>query len=129
PLCQPQEGGPAESIQHFAGATPGLRQLELISKLPGGAPASICPKVIEGDSSAPSFGYNPAMRALLRRMRSVLEQPPWSRAARDDSSGRRAAPRGSGRPRATSSSAWRLRGARTALELGTSPRNCRSLRL
>jgi hypothetical protein len=73
PLCQPPEGGPAEQVQYFAGAMPGLRQLELISKLPNGVPASICPKVIEGEPSDASFGYNPAVRALLRKMDSVLK--------------------------------------------------------
>lgn len=72
-LCQPPEGGAAETVQYFARATPGLRQLELMSELPHGIPASICPKLTSGDESEPSFGYNPAMRALLRNLASVLE--------------------------------------------------------
>lgn len=67
------EGGPAEPIQYFAAATPGLRQLEVMSKLPNGLPASICPKVVEGDAGSSSYGYNPAIRALLRKLGSVLE--------------------------------------------------------
>lgn len=73
PLCQPPDGGPADTTQYFEQATPGLRQLELMSKLPNGMPASICPKVVDGDASASSYGYNPAMRALLRKLGSVLE--------------------------------------------------------
>jgi hypothetical protein len=72
-LCQPPDGGAAETVQYFARATPGLRQLELMSELPGGIPASICPKLTRGDEGAPSFGYNPAMRALLKTLASVLE--------------------------------------------------------
>ncbi|HEU5074705.1 MAG TPA: hypothetical protein VFU02_11035, partial [Polyangiaceae bacterium] len=73
PLCHPPEGGSTSAAQYFAGATPGLRQLELMSQLPHGVPASICPKVVEGDVDAASYGYNPAMRALLRELGSVLE--------------------------------------------------------
>jgi hypothetical protein len=72
-LCQPPDGGSATTTQYFAGAMPGVRTLELTSKLPRGVPASICPKVIEGDADASAFGYNPAMRALVRELSSVLK--------------------------------------------------------
>lgn len=72
-LCQEPNGSEATTIQYFAGATPGLRQLELTSKLPHGVPASICPKDVEGNTGATAYGYNPAMRALLRELGPVLK--------------------------------------------------------
>lgn len=73
PLCQPREGGAATTTQFAAAATPGLRQLEVLSALPRGVPASICPKVIDGEPHEASFGYNPAMRALIQQLASVLK--------------------------------------------------------
>ena len=72
-LCQPPEGGEAETTQYYAGATPGLRQLDLMSRLSHGVPASICPKVVEGNEAGSYYGYNPGMRALVREMSSVLK--------------------------------------------------------
>ena len=72
-LCQPPEGGEAGTTQYYTGATPGLRQLELMSRLSHSVPASICPKVVDGDTNASAYGYNPAVRALVREMGSVLK--------------------------------------------------------
>lgn len=72
-LCQEPNGSVATMTQYFAGATPGLRQLELMSKLPHGVPASICPKDIDGNDGASAYGYNPAMRALLKELAPVLK--------------------------------------------------------
>ena len=73
PLCQPPGGGEETEIQYFAAATPALRLLELMSKLPRAVPASACPKVVEGDAYASDYGYNPAMRALVSELSSILK--------------------------------------------------------
>jgi hypothetical protein len=77
-LCQPPAGGPAGTMQYFAKAYPSTRHLELIrafGKVTNNAvAASICPKV--ADSSMPStdanYGYNPAVTALVDRMKTAL---------------------------------------------------------
>lgn len=72
PLCSPPTGGASGTTQYYAKAYPGLRHLELLEALGGnGVVASICPKD-STSSSNPSFGYNPAMDALLARLRLVL---------------------------------------------------------
>lgn len=71
PLCQPPGGGPAGYTQYFAKAYPGLRQLQVLRGLGDQAVvASICPKVARSnDASAdPSYGYNPAMDAIVSSM-------------------------------------------------------------
>jgi hypothetical protein len=78
PLCQPPAGGAAGTTQYYAKAYPSARHLELIrafGKVTGNSvAASICPKV--ADASMPStdanYGYNPAVTALVDRMKSAL---------------------------------------------------------
>lgn len=72
-LCQAPNGSEPTTTQYFTGAKPGLRQLELLSKLPHGVPASICPKIVDGSETASAYGYNPAMRALLKELGPVLK--------------------------------------------------------
>lgn len=78
PLCQPPGGGAASTTQHYAKAYPGGRHLELLrafGELTGNAVvASICPKVLDSSmpSSDPAYGYNPAMTAMVDRMKSAL---------------------------------------------------------
>lgn len=74
PVCQPPAGGPAETTQYYDKAYPGLRQLEVLRDLgDGSAVASICPKVTEGNSSNAAYGYNPAVDAVVKSLRSSLE--------------------------------------------------------
>ncbi len=73
PLCQPPAGGAATNVQYFAKAYPGLRELSVLKGLGNqGLVASICPKTLGGDTSDPVYGYNPAMRALIRQLKNGL---------------------------------------------------------
>ncbi|MGC4091498.1 MAG: hypothetical protein QM756_27190 [Polyangiaceae bacterium] len=77
-LCQPPTGGPAASTQYFAKAYPSLRQLDLIRQFGGitnnSIAASICPKVQSSSAPTtdPNYGYNPAVSALVDRMKTAL---------------------------------------------------------
>lgn len=68
PLCQAPGSGAGQgysSMQHYAKAYPGLRQLAVLRDLGTTAvPASACPKSIE--PASPVYGYGPAFDALLR---------------------------------------------------------------
>jgi hypothetical protein len=74
-LCQPPGGGPAGHTQYFAKAYPGTRHLEVLKGLGEQAVvASICAKVTRSaDPTAdPSYGYNPAMDAIVSSMAVTL---------------------------------------------------------
>jgi hypothetical protein len=72
PLCQPPEGGPAGTMQYFAKAYPGLRQLDVARQLASkSAVASICPRNSE-NVEADDYGYYPALRALQVRLATRL---------------------------------------------------------
>ncbi|MFZ5890137.1 MAG: hypothetical protein ACOY0T_03635 [Myxococcota bacterium] len=77
-LCQPPSGGATGTTQYFAKAYPGLRQLELIRQFGSitnnSIAASICPKLQTSGmpTTDPNYGYNPAMSALVERMKSAL---------------------------------------------------------
>ncbi len=73
-LCQPPEGGPTGTVQYFAKAYPGLRQLDVARQLATkSAVASICPRN-SGDLEADDYGYYPALRALQVRLAPRLVQ-------------------------------------------------------
>jgi hypothetical protein len=74
PLCQ-AETGEYDTVQRYAKAYPGLRHLELLEALGSrGYPASICPKVLDGNSQTDAdYGYNPALLGLLSKLRRILE--------------------------------------------------------
>ena len=73
PLCQAPAGGPSGSTQYFAKGYPGTRQLLLARTLGSrAAPASICPKDAKVESSQ-SFGYVPALNALVNRLAVTLK--------------------------------------------------------
>jgi hypothetical protein len=75
PLCQPPSGGAASTQQNYAKAYPGTRELQVLKGLKDhGIVASICPKVTasaEPDSD-PSYGYNPAVAAIIDRLKADL---------------------------------------------------------
>ncbi len=74
PLCQPPAGGAATNVQYFAKAYPGLRELSVLKGLgEQGIVASICPKTLNGETTAAVYGYNPAMRALITQLRASLK--------------------------------------------------------
>lgn len=73
PLCQPPGGGDPGTTQHFAKAYPGLRHLQVLRDFGDNAiVASICPK-ITGDKASASYGYNPAVAAIIDRLKDALK--------------------------------------------------------
>lgn len=71
PLCQPPGGGEPGTQQYYAKAHPGLRQLRVLREFGDNAVvASICPKAL--DSGNPDYGYNPAIKALVSRLKEAL---------------------------------------------------------
>ena len=78
PLCQPVAGGTPTTLQTFAKAYPGTRELEVLKGLHDqGIVASICPKVTEaanGDRQRDAnYGYNPAVAAIIDRLKIRLQ--------------------------------------------------------
>jgi hypothetical protein len=71
PLCQPPGAGAAGTLQYNAQAYPGIRHLQVLKDFgENSIVASVCPKVSQEDQTA--FGYNPAMEALVRRIKEAL---------------------------------------------------------
>ncbi len=71
PLCQ-DEGGNYGTVQYRAKAYPGLRQLEVLKDYrENSIVASVCPKFL-GDSASTSYGYNPAVNAIVDRLKEKL---------------------------------------------------------
>jgi hypothetical protein len=73
PVCQPPTGGPAGTTQYFGRAYPGSRELRFGKALGvRTAAASICPKNTSDDASQ-SYGYVPALNALVDRIGVTLK--------------------------------------------------------
>jgi len=78
PLCQPVGGGSPTALQNYAKAYPGTRELQVLKGLGDqGIVASICPKFTDpaaGKDPAldPNYGYNPAVAAIIDRLRGKL---------------------------------------------------------
>jgi hypothetical protein len=74
PLCQAPAGTAAvATTQYFAKAYPSTRQLEVLRGVgKQGIVASICAKLARGPTSDPSYGYNPAVSALIDRLSGNL---------------------------------------------------------
>ena len=77
PLCQAPGSGPGagySSMQYFAKAYPGLRQLEVLKGIGENAiVASICPKLSKlADQGKPSYGYTPAVSAIVEQLKKQL---------------------------------------------------------
>lgn len=91
PLCQPPGGGPGGTTQYYAKAYPGLRHLQVLKGLgKQGVVASICPKVVRSNNPGadPSFGYNPALDALVGSLARELSNQCLARAPAVDDGGR-----------------------------------------
>jgi hypothetical protein len=73
PLCQ---GGANINTQTSAKAYPGTRELQVLKDLGKNAiVASICPKVVKATGEAasdPNYGYNPAVGAIIERLKEAL---------------------------------------------------------
>lgn len=90
PLCQPVAGGAPTTLQTYAKAYPGTRELEVLKGLNDqGIVASICPKVTElaagaDPASDANYGYNPAVAAIIDRLRGKLQGNCLPRAIQTD---------------------------------------------
>jgi hypothetical protein len=72
-LCQPPGGGAAGTTQYYAKAYPATRVLQVLKDFGGNSiVGSICPKKSDGDPSAAGFGYNPAVKAIVDRLKEKL---------------------------------------------------------
>ncbi|MBN1609397.1 MAG: hypothetical protein JW940_22390, partial [Polyangiaceae bacterium] len=73
PLCQ-QPNGSYSTVQTRAKAYPGLRELEVLKFYGDNSiVASICPKVLTGvGTNDPNYGYNPAVGAIIDRLKEKL---------------------------------------------------------
>lgn len=73
PLCQPPAGGPAGITQSFAKAYPGTRHLQVLKEFKDNSiVASICPKIAD-DKTQADYGYNPAVKAIIDRLKEALK--------------------------------------------------------
>jgi hypothetical protein len=69
PLCDPTN----HNIQIRGKAYPGIRQLTVVDKLGDqGIVASICPRTLDRGSA--DYGYRPAVRAIVDRLKPAIEQ-------------------------------------------------------
>jgi hypothetical protein len=71
PLCQ----GAAANEQSYAKAYPGARELQVLKDFKEqGIVASICPKLTKSANrdSDPNYGYNPAVAAIIERLKIAL---------------------------------------------------------
>jgi len=77
PLCQNGGKGAVSATQTSAKAYPGLRELQVLKDLGDNAiVASICPKVSTPSGEAgsdPNYGYNPAVGAIIERLKDALK--------------------------------------------------------
>ena len=68
PLCQGPSG--YGTVQVRAKAYPGLRHLDVLRRYgKNSIVASICPKVLEGERTDAAYGYNPAIEAIINRLK------------------------------------------------------------
>jgi hypothetical protein len=73
PVCQPPTGGPAGTTQYFGRGYPGSRELRFGKALGARtAASSICPKDTS-DEASQSYGYVPALNALVDRIAVTLK--------------------------------------------------------
>jgi hypothetical protein len=74
PLCETPDGSaPAANTQYYAKAYPATRVLEVLKDFgENSIVGSICPKVSSGSTTAPGFGYNPAVKAIVDRLKDKL---------------------------------------------------------
>ena len=71
PLCQASDGS-YSTVQRYAGARPGVRELQLVKGLGDRAAAgSVCAAITNGPDE-PTFGYKPTVDAVLRALRRRL---------------------------------------------------------
>jgi hypothetical protein len=87
PLCQ-NAGGAYTTTQVRAKGYPGTRHLQVLQGMGDqGIVASICPSKVTGDKNASDYGYNPAVNALVDRLRTKLRGRCLPRQLEMDSAG------------------------------------------
>jgi hypothetical protein len=73
PLCERDAQGNPTTNQIYAKAYPGLRHLQALKEFGNNSiVASICPKYPE-EMSNPDYGYNPAVKAIIDRLKDALK--------------------------------------------------------
>jgi hypothetical protein len=73
--CNPPEGGPATTTQHYGRAYPALRELAVARELGRRSVlGSVCARNTQ-DETRSDFGYRPVFSALGRRIASTLVKP------------------------------------------------------
>jgi hypothetical protein len=73
PLCQNVGTGQYSNTQSRAKGYPGTRHLQVLQGIgEQGIVASICPAKLTGAKTAADYGYNPAVNALVDRLRTKL---------------------------------------------------------
>jgi hypothetical protein len=89
PLCLSPDTGEYGPTQYFAPAYPGLRLLDVLKSYGyNSVVASACPKITDPDrADDPSYGYLPAMEALIGRAVPKLAPPCLPRALPLDADG------------------------------------------
>lgn len=90
PLCNPPGGGAAGSTQYFAKGYPGTRILEVLKGVRDQAiVASICPKFPLSTEKDPfKYGYNPAVNAIVDRLKEQLKSKCLPRELKTGADGR-----------------------------------------
>ena len=82
PLCQNPAGGAPQATQYSAKGYPGLREIAVLHDyalspnaltLGNSIVASICPKDLASAATSPGYGYNPAVAALINRLKEKLK--------------------------------------------------------
>jgi hypothetical protein len=78
PLCQDTAGNYTSGTQYFAKGYPGLRELQVLRGFyesdgkDNAIVGSICPKDLTADKTSSGYGYNPAVKSLVDRLKSKL---------------------------------------------------------
>lgn len=74
PLCRARNGNTFSMVQTYAKGYPGLRHLDALRRFGDNSiVGSICPKITDPTKKAsPAYGYNPAVGAIISRLKEVL---------------------------------------------------------
>jgi hypothetical protein len=82
PLCESPAGGAPTTTQYYFKGYPALREIAVLhdyavssaAAVPGNSiVASICPKDLTSANTSPGYGYNPAVAALISRLKEKLK--------------------------------------------------------
>jgi hypothetical protein len=86
PLCQSPQTSTVGTTQYFAKAYPGTRFLEVLKGFGANSiVASVCPKIT--DPTKADYGYNPAVAAIVDRLKEAFKSPCLPRRLQTNSKG------------------------------------------